>query len=278
MNMDPKVFFNTYGTHIVTQYDAGGEAYTSYEGTDTANSAKSEFDIETNAEVGVSTEKIASVNVAVSASGGENHEESFANNNKQMSMRVRGGDPMYSTFDKIISGDADATVNAWLASMYGKDFVVSEIEKICGAVEFDRCPTEAATVLAIRARVNELIDLQVSRKKLGKKYLGKTVKIKIDRPVGYVHKKGEKTLVYPINYGYIEGVLGGDGEELDVYLLGTDNPVAEAKCRIIGIVRRENDVEDKLVGAPEGMSFTSEEIAAAVNFQEKYYVSRIETM
>ena len=164
------------------------------------------------------------------------------------------------------------------ASMYGKDFVVSEIEKICGAVEFDRCPTEAATVLAIRARVNELIDLQVSRKKLGKKYLGKTVKIKIDRPVGYVHKKGEKTLVYPINYGYIEGVLGGDGEELDVYLLGTDNPVAEAKCRIIGIVRRENDVEDKLVGAPEGMSFTSEEIAAAVNFQEKYYVSRIETM
>ena len=121
MNMSPKAFFNTYGTHIITQYDAGGEAYTSYEGTDTSNSMKSEFDIETNVEVGTSTKKIAAVNVAVSASGGEKHEDSFAETSSQMSMRVRGGDPMYSTFDKIISGDADETVNAWLASMYGMD-------------------------------------------------------------------------------------------------------------------------------------------------------------
>ena len=96
--------------------------------------------------------------------------------------------------------------------------------------------------------------------------------------MGYVHVKGEKTLHYPINYGYIKGVLGGDGEELDVYLLGVSEPVKSAKCRIIGIVRRENDVEDKLVGAPEGMEFTSEQIAEAVNFQEKYYASRIETL
>ena len=34
-------------------------------------------------------------------------------------------------------------------------------------------------------------------------YLGKSVSIEIDRPIGYVHHKGEKTLVYPINYGYI---------------------------------------------------------------------------
>ncbi len=121
MNMDPKAFFNTYGTHIVTQYDAGGEAYTSYEGTDTSNSMKSEFDIEANASVDVSTKAIAAVNVAVNTSGGEKHENSFANNNQQMSMRVRGGDPMYSTFDAIISGDADDTVNGWLASMYGMD-------------------------------------------------------------------------------------------------------------------------------------------------------------
>lgn len=164
------------------------------------------------------------------------------------------------------------------AELYGKDFVVAEIEKICGEVEFDRCPTDAKTVLAVRERVNELIALQVGRKALKKKYLGKKVKIKIDRPVGYVHKKGEKVLTYPINYGYIEGVLGGDGEELDVYLLGTDKPAEEAECRIIAIVRRENDVEDKLVGAPEGMSFTAEEIANAVDFQEKYYVSRVETL
>lgn len=114
------------------------------------------------------------------------------------------------------------------------------------------------------------------REKLVRSYLGKTVKIGIDRPIGYVHRKGEKTLVYPINYGYIPGVPGGDGEELDVYLLGVNAPVSEYTCRIIGIVFRRDDVEDKLIGAPEGMDFTIEEMESAVRFQEKYYDSYVE--
>lgn len=107
-------------------------------------------------------------------------------------------------------------------------------------------------------------------------YLGKTVDICIDRPIGYVHEKGSYSLVYPINYGYIPNVLGGDGEELDVYVLGIDEPIEAAKVKIIGIVHRENDVEDKLIGAPEGKSFTASEMAEAVSFQEKYYISHIE--
>lgn len=109
-------------------------------------------------------------------------------------------------------------------------------------------------------------------------YLGKTVKIEIDRPIGYVHHKGEKTLVYPINYGYIPGVLGGDGEELDVFLLGVDEPVSTYEGRIIGIVYRADDVEDKLVMAPDGVSFTAEEIARVVYFQEKYYKTTIRAL
>ena len=114
------------------------------------------------------------------------------------------------------------------------------------------------------------------RKAFVRSYLGKTVHIGIDRPIGYVHQKETYALTYPINYGYIPGVLGGDGEEMDVYLLGVDAPVDEFDAHIIAIVHRENDVEDKLVGAPEGMAFTKEEIAAAVDFQEQYYRSRIE--
>ena len=106
-------------------------------------------------------------------------------------------------------------------------------------------------------------------------YLGKTVTIEIDRPIGYEHHKGGKTLLYPINYGYIPGVLGGDGEELDVFLVGVDQPVASYTGRIIGIVYRADDVEDKLVMAPEGASFTAQEIAQAVHFQEKYYQTTI---
>ena len=87
------------------------------------------------------------------------------------------------------------------------------------------------------------------RRAQSRSYLGKIVKIGIDRPIGYVHKKAKYDLVYPINYGYIPDVLGGDGEELDVYLLGVDEPVEEYTCRIIGVAHRLNDVEDKLEGA-----------------------------
>ena len=106
-------------------------------------------------------------------------------------------------------------------------------------------------------------------------YLGKEVEIGIDRPIGYVHHKGEKTLVYPINYGYIPGVLGGDGEELDVYLLGVCTPVEHFTGVIIGIVYRANDVEDKLVMAPAGTVFTAAQIAEAIEFQEKYYQTTV---
>ena len=116
------------------------------------------------------------------------------------------------------------------------------------------------------------------RKALARSFLGKVVRIGIDRPIGYVHQKETYALTYPINYGYISGVLGGDGEEMDVYLLGVDVPVEEFEAHIIAIVHREDDVEDKLVGVPFGVAFTREEIAEAVHFQEQYYHSYIETL
>ena len=109
-------------------------------------------------------------------------------------------------------------------------------------------------------------------------YLGKTVTIEIDRPIGTVHHKGAKTLIYPINYGYIPDVLGGDGEELDVFLVGVGEPVSSYTGRIIGIVYRADDVEDKLIMAPEGASFSAKEMACAVYFQEKYYQSTIRAL
>lgn len=108
-----------------------------------------------------------------------------------------------------------------------------------------------------------------------KTYLGKMVDIKIDRPIGSVHPN-HPNLTYPINYGSIPNVLGGDGEELDVYLLGVGVPIEEYFARIIGIIHRHNDVEDKLMAAPEGIYFTKEEVAKAVDFQEQYFEYHIE--
>ncbi len=118
----------------------------------------------------------------------------------------------------------------------------------------------------------------IERRALIDSYLGKVVRIEIDRPVGYVHHKEKYDLIYPINYGYIPGVLGGDAEELDVYLLGVSESVSEYDVRIIGAVIRTDDVEDKLVGAPDGMTFTKSEIEDAVRFQEQYHESYVETL
>ena len=107
--------------------------------------------------------------------------------------------------------------------------------------------------------------------------LGQRAHIVIDRPVGYVHRTGAYETVYPVNYGFWPGVPGGDGEDQDVYLLGVDEPVAEADAVVIGVVLRKNDAEDKLIAAPAGVSFTKEEMARAVYFQERWFETELLT-
>ena len=78
--------------------------------------------------------------------------------------------------------------------------------------------------------------------------------------------------------GNVPGVLGGDGEELDVYVLGVSKPVQTFDGRVIGIVHRQDDNEDKLVAAPDGRIFDQAQIAQQVYFQEKYYHSEVEPL
>ena len=104
--------------------------------------------------------------------------------------------------------------------------------------------------------------------------LGKTVKVIIDRPLGTCHPK-HKDLYYPINYGYIEDIIAPDGEEQDAYILGVNEPVSEFEGKIIAIIKRLDDVEEKWVIAPENMTFTKDEIMSQVKFQEKYFKTEI---
>ena len=104
--------------------------------------------------------------------------------------------------------------------------------------------------------------------------LGKTVTVIIDRPLGSVHPK-YPDLQYPINYGFVPGLFAPDGDEQDVYVLGVAVPVERFTGHVIAVIHRADDVEDKWVAAPEGMFFSTEEIAAAVHFQEQYFQSEI---
>lgn len=102
-------------------------------------------------------------------------------------------------------------------------------------------------------------------------FMGKRVHVVVDRPVGYQHG----TIVYPINYGYIPGIPGGDGEEQDAYILGVHEPLTQFDGQVVAAIRRRNDCEDKLVVAPAGSVYHQGEIAAAVRFQEQFFDSRI---
>ena len=104
--------------------------------------------------------------------------------------------------------------------------------------------------------------------------IGEIVKVIVDRPLGSYHPK-HKDLFYPVNYGYIEGIIAPDGEEQDVYILGVNEPVSEFTGKIIAIITRLDDVEEKWVVAPENMTFSKGEIMKQVEFQEKYFKSEI---
>jgi len=105
------------------------------------------------------------------------------------------------------------------------------------------------------------------------RFLGVTVKIKIDRPMGSTHP--EWGFIHPINYGYLPGVIAPDGEELDAYLLGVFEPVTEFTGVCIAIVHRHDDPDDKLVIVPEGVNYTNDQIIALTEFIERYYQSEV---
>ncbi|MBI9015325.1 MAG: inorganic diphosphatase [Clostridiales bacterium] len=103
-------------------------------------------------------------------------------------------------------------------------------------------------------------------------YLNKEVIIKIDRPLNSKHP--EHDMIYPVNYGYIEGTISGDGKEIDAYIIGVDVPLETFRGIVIGIVKREDDNEDKLIVAAE-KGYTKEELYEYVKFTEQYFISTI---
>ena len=106
--------------------------------------------------------------------------------------------------------------------------------------------------------------------------IGRIVKVIVDRPLGSFHPK-HKDIYYSVNYGYVPGIIAPDGEEQDVYILGVNEPIREFTGRIIAVIHRLDDVEEKWVVAPENTSFTKEEISAQVAFQEQFFQTEIIT-
>ena len=103
------------------------------------------------------------------------------------------------------------------------------------------------------------------------KLLGKEVKVIIDRPVGFNHNG----VIYTQNYGHIEELKALDNEYQDAYVIGVDEPLKSFNGKVIAIINRKNDIEDKLVVSDKNLNFNIEEIKKMVNFQEKFFKSKI---
>lgn len=107
-----------------------------------------------------------------------------------------------------------------------------------------------------------------------KSWLGKKVKVKIDRPLGSKHPDPRFKTVYPINYGFIPGTYcEADKEEIDAYVLGPAEPLEKFEGVVIAVIQRTDD-ELKLV-VTDGHNYSIEEIKKLTHFQEKYHQSEI---
>ena len=109
------------------------------------------------------------------------------------------------------------------------------------------------------------------RSEIRRNYMGKRVHILVDRPVGYDHHG----ILYPVNYGYLPGVFAADGEEQDAYILGVTTPLREFDGVVIGVALRKDDVEDKLIVAPTGVTLSQKEVENAIRFQEQFFDTEI---
>lgn len=104
--------------------------------------------------------------------------------------------------------------------------------------------------------------------------LGTNVIVYIDRPIGSQHPKHEN-LIYKQNYGYIKELKALDGEYQDAYVIGIDEQITEFYGKVIAIINRINDIEDKLIVCDINKNYSDEEIKEFVHFQEQYFDYKI---
>lgn len=107
-------------------------------------------------------------------------------------------------------------------------------------------------------------------------YLGKFVTVKIDRPLGSKHPK--HNFIYSLNYGFIPNTISGDGEEIDAYIIGEFEPLETYEGYVVAIIKRLNDVEDKLIVCKDIGKYNKKQIEALVEFQERFFEFNIITI
>lgn len=104
--------------------------------------------------------------------------------------------------------------------------------------------------------------------------LRRLVHVVVDRPLGSVHPE-HSDIVYGVNNGFVQNVIGADGESQDAYILGVDKPITEFDGVVIAVLHRIDDNEYKWIVAPSGYEVSDEYIMEKIEFIEKYFITEL---
>lgn len=120
LNDDPEFFFNKYGTHILTQYTAGGEMYVVYEGLDLGNRISGSTSWNTNITVGADISALGSISADIGATGEVKDYKDATSSDISMKSDVLGGSGVRPSVDELLAGGTE-TSNRWCESMTADD-------------------------------------------------------------------------------------------------------------------------------------------------------------
>ncbi|MBR2067692.1 MAG: hypothetical protein IJ875_05480 [Solobacterium sp.] len=102
--------------------------------------------------------------------------------------------------------------------------------------------------------------------------LGKNVKVYIDHPYGSMHPIREN-VYYPINCGYV--LYDIDGDVIDAYVIGPQEPLEEFEGVVIGVVYRKDEHLSRLIVSSPLDRIDKEKIIQLIGFEEQHFDTKI---
>ena len=139
------------------------------------------------------------------------------------------------------------------------------------ADQLDRFPIPAEARFLLSKAQKLLVRRIEEADRAANSFLGERVSVTVNRPIGTQYSG----IVYSKNYGYIDGVLGKDGDYLDAYLLGVNKPLASFEGKCVAIIKRTNDLDDKLIVVPPETLMDADTINNETHFVEQFFESEL---
>lgn len=135
----------------------------------------------------------------------------------------------------------------------------------------ERMMENAGVSTDINERAYLVLKKLMVREKL-ERQLGKEIHVTIDIPNGTSPPAYSESL-YTVNHGYCSSIQSPEGEYQAAYVLHDKTLLKDYTGKVVAVVERKDDGEDKLVVADKPLS--KEEIENAVAFIEKNYKHKI---